>query len=267
MLIVFNRPESTRKVFERISRARPSRLYIAADGPRPQNASDGELCAQVRGVKDRIDWPCELKTWCHDDHLGPDRGVAVAINWFFENEPEGIILEDDCLPEEAFFAFCEELLERYREDNRVMHICGINPLEKWDQEPYGYFFSRHATTGGWASWRRAWQLNAFNRSRYETIRRHALFDEYFDTRREKARWLRSFDLLSESPDPQARWRDRWAFCRFIQSGLSIVPRENLVAHLPDGEANGSWMTLHALLHPPFVMRNIETDMRVRIEGR
>lgn len=248
---------------ERIRRSQPPRLYIAADGP--QNASDKELCAEVRAIKDQIDWNCEVKTWYRDEHLGPDKGVAMAINWFFENESEGIILEDDCLPEDAFFSFCNELLERHREDNRVMHICGINSLEKWDQEQYAYYFSRYATAGGWASWRRAWHLNDFSKARYDAIRRQRFFDEYFDTRAEKARWLRIFDSLAESTDPQARWRDRWAFSRFIQSGLSIVPRESLVAHLPDGKANGSWITPNALLHPPFVMRNLEADSRVRVE--
>lgn len=259
LLIIFDKPESTRQVFERISRAKPPRLYIAADGPRPQIASDNEQCAQARAVKDLVDWPCEVRTWYRDDHLGAGKGVASAIDWFFEKESEGIILEDDCLPGEPFFTFCHELLDRYRDDNRVMHICGINPLGKWDREPYTYYFSRHATTGGWASWRRAWQLNAFSRARYEAIRRHGFFDAYFPTRKERARWFRIFDTLAESTDPQARWRDRWAFSRFIQSGLSIVPRESLVAHLSQGEANGAWMANNALLHPPFVMRSMEAD--------
>lgn len=259
LLIVFNRPESTQRVFERIGRARPPRLYIAADGPEPQNPQDGELCAQVRAVKEGVNWPCDVKTWYRDDHLGADKAVAVAVDWFFDNEPEGIILEDDCVPEEAFFAFCEELLEKFRQDNRVMQICGINPMQKWDCEPYGYYFSRHATVGGWASWRRAWKLNAFSKARYEAIRRHGFFDEYFPTRRERARWFSLFDSLSENPDPLARWRDRWAFSRFIQSALTIVPRESLVAHLPAGRANGAWMGDKGLLHPPYVMRNMKAD--------
>jgi hypothetical protein len=257
LFIVFNRPESTRRVFERVGRARPPRLYIAADGP--QNTSDRELCDQVRSVKDSVNWPCEVKTWYRDDHYGSDKGVSAAINWFFENEPEGIILEDDCLPEEPFFAFCDELLERYRDDNRIMHICGINPMGKWDLEPYAYFFSRNATTGGWATWRRAWQLNNFNGARYEAIRQHGYFDEYFPTRRERTRWFRIFDSLAESTDPQERWRDKWAFSRFIQSGLSIVPRESLVAHPPDGEANGAWLRNQELLHPPYVIRSMAAD--------
>ncbi len=259
LLILYNRPESTQRVFERISRSRPPRLYIAADGPDPQDASARETCHQARAVKEWVDWPCDVKIWYRDDHLGPDKGVAVAVNWFFENEPEGIILEDDCLPEDAFFEFCDELLRRFRDDNRVMHICGINPVGKWDREPYGYYYSRHATTGGWASWRRAWRLNRFTREQYESIRRNGFFDEFFATRKERAKWFRTFDALSESPDPQARWSDRWAFSRFIQSGLSIVPRESLVAHLPEGGANAAWMVDKRLQHPPYVIRNLEAD--------
>lgn len=259
LLIIFDRPESTQRVFERIRAVKPPKLYVWADGPRSRDASEEELCSEVRAVKDRVDWPCEVKTWYRDDHLGSDKGVAAAIDWFFQNEPEGIILEDDCVPEEPFFRFCEQLLERYRDDNRIMHICGINPLQKWEGEPYSYYYSRHASTGGWASWRRAWRLNDFSPARYEKIRRHGYFEEYFPTKAERTKWFRTFDLLSKTSDPQARWMDRWAFSRFIQSGLSIVPRETLVAHLPDGRANGAWITDEGLQHPPFVMRSMEAD--------
>ncbi len=259
MLIVYNRPELTQRVLERIGRSRPSRLYIAADGPQEGNESAVDLCTQVRALKDTVNWPCELKTWYHAEHLGPDRGVVAAINWFFENEPEGIILEDDCLPEDSFFSFCDDVLKKFRDDNRVMHVCGINPLDKWDREPYGYYYSRHATTGGWATWRRAWKLNGFDSARYEFVRRNGFFDEYFPTRKERAKWFRTFDLLSTHPDQQAQWTDRWAFARFTQSGLSIVPRESLVAHLPNGKASDKWLTDQGLQHPPYVMRNLEAD--------
>lgn len=259
LLIVFNRPKSTQQVFEQVRRLKPPRLYIAADGPNLQDASEVELCRQVRAVKDRVDWPCKVETCYRVDHLGPDKGVAAAVDWFFECESEGIILEDDCLPEESFFAFCEQLLERYRNDSRLMHICGINPLGQWNREPYTYYFSRYATSGGWACWRRAWRLNEFSPARYDAIRRGGFFDEYFPTRGERKRWFRVFDSLAENTDPSARWKDRWAFSRFIQSGLSAVPRESLVAHLPEGKANGAFMTNSDVLHPPYVMRSMAAD--------
>lgn len=257
LFIIFDRPESTQQVFERIRRAKPPRLYIAADGP--ETPADGQLCEAARAIAGQVDWPCEVKTLFRDNHLGADKGVSTSIDWFFEHEVEGIILEDDCVPEESFFAFCEELLIRYRDDRRIMHICGINLSGKWEQEAYGYYFSRYAIAGGWASWRRAWQLNDFSRTRYEAIRRHGFFDEFFPTRAEKARWFGIFNALAKNTDAQARWKDRWAFSRYIQSGLSIVPRESLVAHLPEGQANDAWLSGRPLLHPPYVMRSMEAD--------
>lgn len=264
LLIIFNKPETTRQAFERIRQAMPSRLYIAADGPRQGNTSDFNQCQEARIVKDQVDWYCEVKTLYRDDHLGVDKGVSTAIDWFFENEPEGIILEDDCLPTSSFFLFCQELLDRYREDNRVMHVCGSNPLGTWDKEEYAYYFSRHASVRGWAGWRRAWKLKVFSKARCETIRRHGFFDDFFPSRAERALWFRMFDELAAAPDQKTRWADQWAFTRFIQSGLSIVPRKNLITR-PDhkdtvGRVDGDDSAPDGpLIHPPYVIRNLEAD--------
>ena len=125
LFLVFNRPDTTKQVFEAICKAKPPMLYVAADGPMAEKAGEREKCERVRRIATQVDWDCEVKTLFRKKNLGCRVGVSSAIDWFFENEKEGIILEDDCLPSQSFFWFCEELLERYRNDTRVMVISGI----------------------------------------------------------------------------------------------------------------------------------------------
>jgi len=265
LLIIFNRPDTTRLVLEAIRKVRTPRLYIAADGPRPGIESDVELCEGARELSNSIDWDCEVIKWYREENLGHDKGVSTAISWFFDNEAEGIILEDDCLPDERFFWFCQESLQRFRDDKRIMHICGSNLLG-WSNEAYSYYFSRHAAVRGWASWKRAWNLYGFEKSRYEAIKAHGYLDDYFPSKEEKLRWISVFDNLASDRDNQRRWINRWDFSRFIQSGLSIVPGDNLVVSIdlngkqPQNVPDQSHRD-NALLHPPFVIRNLEADKR------
>lgn len=263
LIIIFNRPDTTSLVLEAIRKVRPPRLYIAADGPRPGIESDVELCRQARNLSNSLDWDCEVITWYREDNFGPDRGVSTAISWFFENETEGIILEDDCFADDRFFWFCQESLQRFRDDNRVMHVCGSNLLG-WNNDLYSYYFSRYASVRGWASWRRAWNLFGFEKSRYEAIRERGYFEEYFPSNREKLRWFRVFDGLALDPDNQGSWVKRWDFSRFIQSGLSIVPCDNLVAAVDSHSTRSQDVPDQSdedctFRHPPFVIRNLEAD--------
>src|SRR5271169_304080 len=142
---------------EAIRRAQPPRLYVAADGPRDR-PGEPRRCEEVRRIATAVDWPCDVKTLFRDQNLGLRRAVASAIDWFFESEEEGIVLEDDCLPSLDFFRFCTELLERYRTDTRVMAICGSSYVNPGSNHTASYYFSYYADVWGWATWRRAWQL-------------------------------------------------------------------------------------------------------------
>ena len=157
LFLIFNRPETTRQVFESIRAARPPRLYVAADGPRPNREGEAELCAEVRRMATAIDWPCDIKTLFREENLGCRRAVSEGISWFFEQEEEGIIIEDDVHPVSSFFIFCDELLERYRTDDRVGTICGTNLVSGSNPPENGYSFSRYSSVWGWASWRRVWK--------------------------------------------------------------------------------------------------------------
>jgi hypothetical protein len=180
LFLIFNRPETTQQVFSAIRKAKPPRLYVAADGPRSDYPNEDEKCEHSRKVATNVDWDCEVKTLFRDHNLGCRLAVSQAISWFFENEPEGIILEDDCLPSQSFFWFCQELLEDFRNDKQVGAICGFYSNELDYKPSASYFFSRYMRVWGWAGWRRTfaeydsnlknqmennntWKSNVFNR--------------------------------------------------------------------------------------------------------
>lgn len=157
LFLIFNRPDTTARVFAAIRQARPSRLYIAADGPRKNRLDDNNVCAEARDVTTGVDWPCEVKTLFRAENLGCRTAISTAISWFFQHESEGIILEDDCLPHADFFPYCTELLERYRADPRVVLIGGTLPARTRPIGKASYSFTAFGSIWGWATWRRTWQ--------------------------------------------------------------------------------------------------------------
>jgi hypothetical protein len=192
LFLVFNRPDQTAAVFEAIRQARPSKLYVAADGPREKRPEEKELCAAVRRIATAIDWPCDLHTLLRPTNLGCRAAVTEALNWFFELEPEGIILEDDCLPGPSFFRYAAELLECYRHDQRIMCITGGRPVAGTTYGAASYLVSIYNMCGwGWASWRRAWALND---------PRLSLLDEFLSTH--------AFPGHAQSVAVARRWEER-----------------------------------------------------------
>ena len=157
LFLIFNRPDTTKQVFSAIQKARPPRLYVAADGPRSENPSEATSCELVRSIALNVDWECEVKTLFRDQNLGCRLAVSQAICRFLANEPEGIILEDDCLPSQSLFWFCQELLEHFRNDQRVGAICGFYSNELDYKPSASYFFSRYMRVWGWAGWRRSFE--------------------------------------------------------------------------------------------------------------
>ena len=141
LFLVFNRPDLARRVFARIREARPAHLFIAADGPRPDHPDDVPACRETRLLAAQVDWPCEVKTLFRDANLGCRAAVSSAITWFFEHVEAGIILEDDCLPDLSFFPFCAELLERYRDDERITTISAMGYPRAGLCGRHSYFFS------------------------------------------------------------------------------------------------------------------------------
>jgi hypothetical protein len=231
LLIIFNRPDTTARVMEAIRAARPPRLYIAADGPRDR-PGEAERCERARRIATAVDWPCEVHKLLRDRNLGCREAPIGAITWFFEHEEEGIVLEDDCLPAASFFRFCDELLARFREDQRVMCITGNNFQHDMGEYPYSYYFSKYNHCWGWASWRRAWRmydadtalLPEFKRSR--ALNAMSLSPEFAEY------WERCFE--STYTGHLDAWDYQWTFCCWAQNGLTATPRVNLVSNIGFG---------------------------------
>lgn len=239
LLLLFNRPDTTRRVFAAIRQARPQRLYLAADGPRPHHPTDAALCAEARSIVGEIDWPCEVFTLFRSVNLNCGLGPATAIDWFFRAEEEGIILEDDCVPAPSFFRFCEELLTRYRSDTRILHIGGNNFSHAASQPPSegtdSYFFSTQVNSWGWATWRRAWQLYDFHLTHFQSLRDQGYLQGKYSSWLETRYRLGKIEEVLRLPQPPDVWDYQWHFTVVAHSGLCIVPAVNLVGNIGFGE--------------------------------
>jgi hypothetical protein len=229
-LMIFNRPDRTYEVFEAIRQAKPPKLLVVADGPRPDRPEDIAKCAAARAIIDKVDWDCEVIKNFSDPNLGCRIRVATGIDWVFENAEEAIILEDDCIPHPDFFRYCDELLERYRDDERVMHISGNNFWSSQYHHEESYLFSRYTLSWGWATWRRAWQhydvdmklWSGMPQQKQQTILEDVLGDEHA-----AKTWIRIFqDAIAVNT-----WDYQWTLTCWLQGGLSILPHVNLVSNV------------------------------------
>ncbi len=238
LFMIFNRPDTTRRVLEGIRKVKPTKLYIAADGPRTNVKEDTKKCKEAREIALQIDWDCTVTTLFREENLGCGKGPSSAMSWFFEQEEEGIILEDDCLPSPSFFSFCAELLERYRYDTRIMEIGGTNfEHEKVRGKEYSYFFSNMIYIWGWATWRRAWKLYNYEMVHYKEITNKKYLDGHFDFAYEVEHFNYIFEKMHTGDERTSRktvWDYQWQFICKINSGLIIVPEKNLVTNLGFG---------------------------------
>lgn len=228
---IFNRPDTTARVFEAIRQAAPARLLIVADGPRPERAEEAARCAAAREIVSRVDWPCEVSTNFSDQNLGCRRRVCSGLDWVFESVEEAIILEDDCLPEQSFFPFCQELLERYREDERVMMISGDNFRADPGRRD-SYYFSRYPHIWGWASWRRSWERYDPDMKMWPQVRAEGWVENLFPQKRVARYWREAFAAVHSGA--LDTWDHQFTFCCLMQDGLCIMPETNLVSNLGFG---------------------------------
>lgn len=273
LFLIFNRLDTTKKVFSKIRQVQPLRLYIAADGYRTECQDEAEKVQEIRDyVINEIDWDCEVKTLFREQNLGCRIAVSTAIDWFFYHEPEGIILEDDCLPTQSFFAFCQTLLEYYRNDKRVMHISGNNFQLGNCTTNYSYFFSKYGGSWGWASWRRAWKYFDLDMQTWSEFKEMKAIDFICDEWSEKMYWTNIFERTAQGI-PNTVWDYQWLYARWTQSDLSIVPAVNLVSNIGfNSEATHTLYDNHLanmktediwkINHPPFIIRNCLADTYV-----
>ncbi len=270
LFLIFNRPDKTKQVFEAIRQAQPAQLFVAADGPRKDRQEEQELCKQTREIINAIDWKCELKTLYRSENLGCKIAVSSAINWFFDNVEEGIILEDDCLPNQSFFHFCDTLLNHYRDDERIMHIGGSNFQDGQIRGDGSYYFSMYNHIWGWATWKRAWKYYDIEMLSYNNFVESNKIDSLFNISREKKYWK---EIIKKVKENQINtWDYQWTYSIWTNGGLSILPNQNLIKNIgfdsqgthtnnngnifskmKSTEINGS------LVHPQIMIKDNEAD--------
>lgn len=233
VFLIFKRPETTEKVFQKIRAAKPKTLFVIADGSRPDRLGEAELCEATRKIVEKVDWDCDLQKNFSDVNMGLRERVASGLTWVFNQVDEAIILEDDCLPNLSFFQFCEECLCKYREDERIMMVCGTNLLGEWKADTQSYCFSYHSHCWGWATWRRAWQhydpeMNLWLNSEIK----ERIKDVVCDRKRFEI-YQKQFDAVYSNKINS--WALRWLCARLSQSGLAIIPSRNLISNIGFGE--------------------------------
>jgi hypothetical protein len=266
--IIFNRPDRTERVFAEIAKARPAKLLVVADGPR--NPGEREQCDAARSLIERVDWNCEILRNYSDTNLGCKRRVSSGLDWVFDQVEEAIILEDDCLPHETFFPFCTELLERFRNDERVSMICGSNFQRGKRRSPYSYFFGLNVTVWGWASWRRVWQHYDVEMRRWPELRNTTWLQDLLINPVAVKYWSEVFEgTLGGYYDT---WDYQFFFSWWREDMLALVPELNLVSNIGFGAgATKTHDTLRSmanlprhsmsfpLAHPPGVSLNRKAD--------
>lgn len=273
VLIIFNRPENTQKVFDIIRKVEPRKLLVIADGPRLNNTSDIEQCKRAREIIEQVDWDCEVIKHYSDHNLGCGLNVSSGLDWAFSNAEELIILEDDCVPDSTFLRFCEELLEKYRNDRRIMAISGqdyLDGMKSKHPDSSSYYFSRFNHCWGWASWRRAWQYNDYTMSSWPEAQSKGLLIDILGNSREVKFWSRVYqDCYDKKCEA---WDYPWMFACWMQSGLAIIPSTNLVSNIgfgtdstntkDEGSALSNRKTTpmeFPLKHTHFVVRDARAD--------
>lgn len=236
LFLVFNRPDTTERVFEAIRQAKPPRLYIAADGPRQNRVGENDKCNEVRKIATAIDWPCEVRTLFREKNLGCTEAVSSAIDWFFEAEEMGIILEDDCLPTPDFFNFSEAMLLKYRDETRIMHISGSNLQVDNVKHDASYYFSSMPVIWGWATWRRAWKHYDVRLKDLDGLIEKSKKEPYFLSSDERKALLFCFDLVKYA---MHTWDWQWIYTIKKERGLCITPYVNLISNIGFGHADAT----------------------------
>lgn len=233
LLVIFNRPDTTEKVFSAIRQYQPNTLYIAADGPREGRKNEEELCTETRSIVNQVDWECEVKTLFKDKNVGCGIGVSSAITWFFDHEESGIILEDDCMPNQEFFFFCNVMLEKYKNNTEIMQINGFNSVFN-NIKSNKYFKTIYPKIWGWATWKNRWDKYSYTLEKWEEyLDNIKLYNERYSFLEGVIRYLvwKSIKLQFNKSGNASTWDYQWNFCVMLNHGLCIQPKANLIKNI------------------------------------
>ena len=235
LLLAWKRPLHTKRVIDAIRKISPTKIYVSCDGPIKDNKENKKLIETVRQIiLKEINWECKIFRNFSTHNKGCKAAVADGINWFFNHEEEGIILEDDCLPSKDFFYFCESLLKKYRNDERVWSICGNGYQNNFDKDNESYFFSKYTDVWGWATWKRCWKYYDPDIKSWINNRTKPLLKDLFSSKREYKYWNKIFDNLYYKKEPNT-WDYQWQYLCFLNSGMSCMPFTNLVENIGFGK--------------------------------
>ncbi len=274
--IVFNRPEETAAVFESIRAARPSKLFVIADAPRLHVPGEDQLCQATRAITEAVYWPCEVFRNYADRNLGCAERVISGLDWAFSFVDELIILEDDCLPVNSFFPFCQELLAKYRDDDRISMICGTNYLDVPDLQD-SYYFSQALYIWGWATWKSKWAQYDKNITSWPQAKREGVLGVTVEEPRAVAYWTSIFDRMYHGLGPNT-WDYQWHYLCLVNNWLAVVPKTNLVSNIGFGPSATHTVDRYAFLanratcdlaspltHPQFILPHRDRDRRTQRE--
>ena len=269
LFLIYNRPEITKTTFAQIRRIKPEKLFIAADGPKENKKSDNLNCLAARNIIRQIDWKCGLKTLFRETNLGCRLAVGSAIDWFFNNVDEGIIIEDDCLPDISFFDFCENLLKLYKNNERIMMISGVNFQDGKIRGDGSYYFSKYCHIWGWATWKRAWTHYDVNMESFPLFLAEKKIKTIFAGKEMRDYWL---DIFSAAYENKINTRDyQWVYAVLNNGGLNIIPNCNLVTNIGFGKkatfttnasdifANVKINKMGEIIHPHLIGQNTQAD--------
>ena len=235
LLITWKRHKKLSKVIDSLRKIKAQKIYVACDGANKNNIEEELQVFETRKViENEINWEYKyLKKLFSNNNYGCMNGVSKAINWFFKNEKEGIILEEDCLPHPDFFQFAEELLEKYRFDKRIWSISGTNFQKgKWVGK-YSYYFSLYPQIWGWATWRRCWKEYDVNMKSWPEFRNSKILNSIFENNHTVNFWEKRFDKMYHFKEPDT-WDFQWLYCVLRNSGLNIIPNMNMVENIGFG---------------------------------
>jgi len=261
LLIAFNRPDLTRQTLERIASCRPTQLFVAIDGPRPGSDTDASQIQATRSLFDNLDWSCRLELRCLQENVGCRKAVTDAVSWFFERVERGIILEDDCLPNAGFFRFCQELLEHWADEPRVMSISGTNLVSgtvgsgSTHGDGSSYIFSRFQQVWGWATWRERWEQFRDDQACLELARQQTAISTELGQRATDI-WLNQMQRTIDGEIDT--WDYLWLMSCWAKEGFAIIPGVNLVrnigfdhraTHTHDRSAKGANLEVQELDFP------------------
>lgn len=250
LLIFFNRPDTFARVFEQVRKAKPRTLILAQDGPRNDKDVDG--INKCREIAESVNWECEIIRDYSEINLGCGVRPQSAISNALERFESVIILEDDCIPSDSFFSYCEELLEKYKDDERICYISGLNHFEEWDCGGNDYFFTKTGAIWGWATWRRSWSkyydyyVKRISNDYVINLLKGAISNKYsYQTRIDS--WKRANASL-ENKEKLSYWDIQWGFVKYSQNMLVIVPRKNLIHNIGVGATSTHAQNLKMTTH-------------------